>query len=78
MEKVYVIIRHDNADGIQSNLEYHTSKASAINAVVNYNHEANNGLTLTKDGEIRSTNANDSIIMSDDAIWYEYDPVKKA
>lgn len=77
MEKIYIIVRHDNADGIQSNLCFVTNKQEAIRLVARFNDEAKNGLTLSN-GEIEDTEANTAIMMSEDAIWYEYDEVSKS
>lgn len=65
MNKLFVIVRHDEMNNCHTPYYYVENKDEAIVAVKNLNETDGLNITLEDDGSVADIN-------DDDAIWYDY------
>ena len=69
MEKIYVIVRHDEGDCCHSPLWFVKTEAEAVAAVKHLNETDGCSIICEDDGSMAN-------ICDDDAIWYDYTEVE--
>lgn len=69
MEKLYVIIRHDEIDACHKPHWYVKTEAEAIAAVKRLNEVDGLNIVCEEDGSLAD-------IVDDDAIWFDYEEVE--
>lgn len=69
----FIVIRHDNDDGLTSNMCVFLNEDDAIKCCRKYNLKSGKGVDLTPEGDVVESDANYTKMYNDTSIWYEVD-----